>query len=332
VDRISAGLAGKHAVVTGAGGYIGSALVDALVLHSCRVTRIGRADLVPMEGAQAVKADVRKADVWRDIAETADIVFHLAGNTSVYDAAKDPVSSLSATLMPIAHLVQAAQKWRRRPRVVFASTATVYGLTTELPVAETFETNPVTVYDLHKLFAEHQLAMATRHGVLDGVSLRIANVYGPSTGVSAADDRGILNKVTVLALKGRGLTVYGDGCYLRDYVYISDVVNAMLLAGFAPNLGGNSYNIASGVGTTISHAFELVAKEVAKISKKLVPINCEPWPSGADLIEFRNYTADINLYSKATGWKPHTSLREGISRLVDEYVKRSIHPSHVAGD
>ncbi len=315
-------LNGKTVVVTGASGYIGSVLVDALVKHSCKVIRISRVDLVPLADVKTVKADVRNADTWTEIVVSADIIYHLSGNTSVYEAAKNPAESLSSTLLPLNHLIKAAQERQCKPRVVFSSTATVYGLTPQRPVSESLEPKPITVYDLHKLFAEQQLALATQQGVLDSVSLRLANVYGPSTSVSSADDRGILNRVVAMALQGKDLMVYGDGNYLRDYVYITDVVNAFLFAGVSPQLGGQSFNVASGIGTTVKHAFELAATQAGEVTSQPIEVNCVAWPAGASSIEFREFMADIEKYASATGWNPRINLKEGIVMIITEFLKR----------
>ena len=314
---------GKTVVVTGASGYIGSALVNALVKHFCKVIRISRRDLAPQGDTHTINADIRNATTWVEIVAQADIIYHLAGNTSVYEAAKNPTESLNSTLLPIIHLIKVAQEQQRKPRVVFASTATVYGLTTELPVSETVKPNPITVYDLHKMFAEQQLALATKQGVLDSVSLRLANVYGPSISASSADDRGILNRVIAMALQGNDLMVYGDGDYLRDYVYITDVVSAFLLAGANPHLGGQSFNVASGIGSTVKQAFELVATQVGKRTSQPITINCVEWPKGVATIEFRKFTAGIEKYATSTGWKPLVSLKEGIELVVTEFLKRA---------
>ena len=309
-------LSGKKAVITGASGYIGAALVDALVKRSCNVIRVSREDLAPLANTKTIKADVRTANTWDDIVEQADIIYHLAGNTSVYEAAKYPDESLNSTLLPLNHLIRAAQEQRRKPRLVFASTATVYGLTPQLPVAETVVPKPITVYDLHKLFAEQQIALATQQDVLDGVSLRLANVYGPSINLSSASDRGILNRVTTMALEGRDLLVYGDGSYLRDYIYITDVVNAFLFAGVSPQLRGQSFNVATGIGTTIMQAFMLVAIQARKITGQTVAVRCISWPEGVAPIEFRTFTADIDKYIGVTGWKPVVNISDGIAQLL----------------
>jgi len=318
-----ANLNGKTVVVTGAGGYIGSVLVDSLVKYSCKVIRVSRNKLMPLTDTKSIKADIRNLEAWAEIVAQADIIYHLAGNTSVYEAAKNPVESLNSTLLPLNHLIKTVQERQCKPRVVFASTATVYGMTSQLPVAETVEPKPITVYDLHKLFAEQQLALATQQGLLESVSLRLANVYGPSSSVSSADDRGILNRVTAMALQGEDLMVYGDGNYLRDYVYISDVVNAFLFAGVSPKLGGQSFNVASGVGTTVKQAFALAANQVEKITGQAIEISCVAWPVGTDSIEFREFRADIEKYTIATGWNPLINLKEGIPQIISEFLKKN---------
>ncbi|HEY3045470.1 MAG TPA: NAD-dependent epimerase/dehydratase family protein [Vicinamibacterales bacterium] len=316
---------GRTVVVTGGNGYLASALSAALKKTSARVIVVSRRDLAAAAGVESLKADVRTKDCWREIVERADVVFHLAGNTSVYSAAKDPADSLTSTVLPLNHLTAVAQETRRRPRVLYASTATVYGLTEKLPVAEDRDTNPITTYDLHKLFAERQLALASRQGILEGVSLRLSNVYGPSRAASSADDRGILNKITRLAVEGSDLRLFGDGNYLRDYVYIDDVVRAFLVTGAQDGIAGRSFNVASGAGLTLRDAFQLVIERAARATGMRSRLHTVPWPEDADAIEFRNFTADIGAMSSACGWKPLVPLTEGVDRLIEDFAAREIH-------
>lgn len=311
---------GKTVVVTGASGYIGYELVDALFKQSCKIIRVSRTDLAPIPNVITIKADICNADVWHEIISQADIIYHLAGNTSVYEAAKLPVLSLNSTLLPINHLIQAAQEQKRKPRVVFASTATVYGLTSTLPVAETVKPNPITVYDLHKFFAEQQLTLASQQGILDSISLRLANVYGPSRSKSSAGDRGILNRVTAMALQGKDLMIYGDGSYLRDYVYIADVVRAFLAAGVNENIAGRVFNVATGKSISLGDAFKLVAVEAKNANGCQVNVKFVPWPDGASEIEFRNYISDVSSILDKLGWQPIVSLESGIKFMIDTIV------------
>jgi nucleoside-diphosphate-sugar epimerase len=316
-------LEGKVIAVTGASGYIGSALSTKLVEYSARVLRISSKELYPQTGMLDLKTDINIVDSWETIVNQADVIIHLAGNTSIYEAKRNYVGSLNSTILPLQHLDSIARKLNRKPRVVLASTATVYGLSDTITKSEDDNINPITEYDLHKVFAEQQLDMSTRNGVLDGVSLRLANVYGVSMTESSTKDRGIFNKITKTALQGKDITVYGDGNYVRDYVYIDDVVSAFLYAATAKNIEGELFNIATGVGYTIKEAFNLVSDKVGDIIKKKVNIHETPWPEGVSSIEKRNFIASIEKFKKFTGWEPTISLEDGIHRLVSFYANRN---------
>jgi len=314
-------LNGKMVAVTGASGYIGSALTEALQKCSAHVIRVSRSELSPKSGMLDVQADICALSCWQDIVSRAEVIFHLAGNTSIYTAIKDPVESLNSTLLPINHLIAAAQKTGKTPRVVFASTATVYGLTDDLPVSEIQESNPITLYDLHKRFAEEQLALASQLGVLQSVSLRLANVYGPSLNASSAADRGVLNKVSKMALQQKDLQLFGDGRYIRDYVYIDDVVNAFLCAGASDKFTGHFFNVASGQGVTLEEAFQQVVEYSEKITGQKVGINKASWPENADAIEFRNFVGDVHSLKDAFNWQPEVSLSSGIQQMLMAFSK-----------
>ena len=221
---------GKVIAITGASGYIGSSLTLELKKYSVKIIRISRKKITSIKGIEDWVLDLNYLDSWVKIVSEVDIIFHLSGNTSIYNAEQDPQESLLTTLLPVTHLIAASKKLCLMPKVVFASTVTVYGLTQKIPVSEFITPNPITTYDLHKLFAEQVLLMASKNNIISTSILRLANVYGPSISETMADDRGVLSKVTRKAFEGKDLKVYGDGNYIRDYVYIDDVVFAFLYA------------------------------------------------------------------------------------------------------
>ena len=326
---ISSKLEGKVVSITGASGYIGSALTQELEKYPLKIIRISRKQLTPRDGVEDWVLDLNKKSSWMKIVSRSDIIFHLSGNTSIYDAEKDPKESLISTLFPIIQLINASIKLSRIPRVIFSSTATVYGLTEVLPVLETKQPNPITTYDLHKFFAEQQLLMASNSNIIDAISLRLANVYGPSPTESLAQDRGILSKITKRRFALKNLQIYGNGEYLRDYIYIDDVVNAFLHAsvmdyGILLNKNQISLNVASGKGTPVKEVFDLISHEVEKITGIRGDIENVAWPEEVNEIEKRNYIASIELIKSLTGWKPSVSLEEGIRLLVKHYSKEGI--------
>ena len=326
---ISSKLKGKVVSITGANGYIGSALTQELEKYSLKIIRISRKQLTPKDGVEDWVLDLNKKSSWMKIVSKSDIIFHLSGNTSIYDAEKDPKESLISTLFPIIQLINASKKLSRIPRVIFSSTATVYGLTEVLPVLETKQPNPITTYDLHKFFAEQQLLVASSSNIIDAISLRLANVYGPSPTESLSQDRGILSKITKKRFALKNLQIYGNGDYLRDYIYIDDVVNAFLHASVMDydillNKNQISLNVASGKGTPVKEVFELISREIEKITGIRGDIENVAWPEEVNEIEKRNYIGSIELIKSLTGWKPSVSLEEGIRLLVKHHSKEGI--------
>jgi len=305
-------LKGQKAVVTGASGYLGTALVRALIDRSCSVIRVSRGELSSESGAIAIKADITRPEVWSNIIKDVDVVYHLAGNTSVYEAEINPGNSLEYSLQPLCHLIMAANSHKSKLRLVFASTATVYGLTPCAPINENTIPKPVTYYDLHKLFAEQQIALASQQGIIEGISLRLSNVYGPSEGVSSSSDRGIVSKLAKMAMHGSDLLIYGDGNYLRDYVYIDDVISAFIIAGFKKDLVSEVFNISSGVSVDIKQMFSMISLKASELTGKSINIRHVSWPEGVSDIEFRNYMADIKKARTKLEWRPKILLDKGI--------------------
>jgi nucleoside-diphosphate-sugar epimerase len=216
-------------------------------------------------------------------------------------------------------LIAAAQNAGRKPRVVYASTATVYGINNKGPSREDVLPDPTTTYDLHKFFAEKQLKFASDNKILEGVSLRLANVYGPSPSKSASDDRGILNKIARFSLAGNNIQLYGDGNYLRDYIYIEDVVSAFLTAGVAKNVSGCSFNVATGRSVTIQYAFQMVVSQAKEVTGKDTIIEYVDWPENVDPIEFRNFVASTSNFKDIAGWSSTINIEDGISKMIKSF-------------
>jgi UDP-glucose 4-epimerase len=309
--------------VIGASGYIGSKLVNKLTDSGCYVIRASRRDTIAGAASEFVKAELDNLDFWLNIVEKSDVIIHLAGNTSINVANDNPALDLDSSVVPIYRLTEACKILRKRPRVVFASTVSAYGFTDNLPVSEATAENPESFYDLHKFFVERQLVLATKLNICDGVSLRLANVYGPSSANSAATDRGILNKIIGLALTGGAILLYGGGNYIRDYVYIDDVVDAFISASMSPQASGRFFNIGSGVGTTVKDAFYAVTEEVFLKTNTHVNIKDIPWPIASPKIDMRNFIASIEKAHTCLGWSPKVSLQAGIGTTVKSIILQS---------
>tara|TARA_B110000967_G_scaffold209987_2_gene269261 strand:+ start:22838 stop:23794 length:957 start_codon:yes stop_codon:yes gene_type:complete len=309
----------KVVVVTGGSGYIGSSLINSLKSKPRKIIRVSRQKLNPENEIEDWQLDLSLNSSWLKIVSEADVIFHLSGNTSVYKAEKNEEESLISNVTPVNMLINAAKELSRRPRVIFASTATVYGLTEKIPVFENLMPNPITVYDSHKYLVEKKLSKASEENIISAVSLRFSNVFGPSLIEASESDRGILSKVVRLALEGESIKIYGDGDFIRDYIYIEDVVEALIQVSIITSRK-SIFNVASGIGTSLKDVFSLVASEIEKATGNKVHITNVEWPKGVSRIEKRNFVASIDLLMSETSWCPKVSLKRGIQLLIRDYI------------
>jgi nucleoside-diphosphate-sugar epimerase len=312
---------GKRIVITGCSGYIAGALISSFKPFDVKILGISRKKESTYDHIDYLYGDITKYPIWEKIIDFADIIFHLAGNTSVYNADNDPEQSFVSSVLPVMHLIKAAKKKRKKVRVVYASTATLYGFPHLFPVNEDTLPSPTTVYDLHKTFAENELMLANSKNVLESISMRLANVYGASPAISGSNDRGIINRLTKQALLGLDLQVYGHGNYFRDYVYIDDVVDCFLLGGVVEGACGKSFIVASGNSITVYEAFKIIAEESKKVTGLDLKVIKTIWPKNTDQIEKRNFIVDTSYFEKAFGWRPKINFREGINKLIFSYIK-----------
>ncbi len=303
-------------VVTGARGYIGSALAERLVGEGRALRLVSRfaADAPALRHArvQHVQADLRDEASWSALLEDAQAVVHLSARTDLRAAEADAAGDAALNVAPVRALVRAAKACGRRVPVIFASTVTIVGAVHANPVGERTPDNPCTVYDRHKRDCETILREATRDGIVAACSLRLCNVYGRgATSVNA--NRGLLNAVMRRAAQGEPLTLYGAGDYLRDFIFIDDVVDAFCRALAAEHLrNGAHYVVATGRGHTLAEAFALVAQAALRYCGRRVEVRHVPEPADLHPIEKRNFVGDSTLLQSLTGWRPRVALEAGI--------------------
>jgi nucleoside-diphosphate-sugar epimerase len=316
-------------VITGARGYIGSALAKKLANQGYALRLVSRLpNRAPTVSVQATTCEYRAADLrdpqnWSELLHDADAVVHLSSRTDLRAADADPAEDDDINVRPVRALVEAARAADKAPIVVFASAVTIVGARPQIPVDERAPDNPCCIYDRHKLAGETILREATERGILRACTLRLSNVYGYG-GASINVNRGILNMMLKRAVSGEPLTLYGDGAYIRDFIHIEDAVDAFRRTLATPEIcDGRRYLIASGRGYTLAEAYALVAEVALSQMGRCIEIVRVPEPPDLHPIEKRNFVGDSHAFQKRTGWQPHFDLRAGIA----DYLVRAARPA-----
>jgi UDP-glucose 4-epimerase len=317
----------KTIVITGARGYIGSALAERLGSKGYALRLVSRS-LSPSstESAQSTReyraADLRDPENWSELLCGADVVVHLSSRTDLRAAEAHPADDEEINVRPVRALVETASAMAKAPTIVFASAVTIVGPNPKIPVDDASHDNPCSVYDRHKLTAEIILREGTACGAVRACSLRLANVYGYGSAPINAN-RGILNIMMKRALEGEPLTLYGNGAYVRDFIHIDDVIEAFVSAILTPAVcDGGHYVIASGRGHTLAEAYATIAEVARERLQRRVEIVRLPEPADLHAIEKRNFVGDSCAFRTRTNWRPRFDLRAGIA----DYFARAARP------
>lgn len=316
----------KRILITGASGYIAWNLITRLVEFSCTIICFSRnnKNIEKQSGLarfEFIDTSYQDEISFQKAVKNVDIIYHLASQTSIYEAEKNPMADYIANVRPIQYLLEACRREQTCPIIIFSGTSTQCGMPEKLPVDENVPDWPITTYDFHKLQAENWLKFYTRQGWVEGVSFRLTNVYGPGP-KSSSSDRGILNLMIKKALNGEDLTVYGTGEYIRDYIYIDDVVSAFLIAPSKIDaMKVKHFLLGSGKGIAIQEAALLVGEIVSKKKGgKVVIANIES-PPGLLRIEYRNFISDISSLQQNEIIKSPITLKQGINRTINFFEK-----------
>ncbi len=307
----------KRAVLTGAAGFIGSHLAEALLEEGWTVLGIDNLSTGRRENLRVAGKDPRFSLLERDIlhpdaaraveAFRPGVVYHLAAQIDVRASVRDPLRDARENILGTIAILEAARTAGATRFVLASSGGTIYGQPRRLPAREGRGALPVSPYGLSKRAAGEYVELYRRLFGMGGTSLALANVYGPRQ--DAAGEAGVVAIFTAAMLEGRSPVIYGDGTQTRDFVYVSDVCRAFLRAGEAPPAG--LVNVGTGRETSILEVFSILAG--------LTGFRGEPVFAPARAGELYRSCLDPTRAWKRLGWRPETDLKEGLRLTVEAF-------------
>lgn len=303
--------------VLGAGGFIRTNLCRALMRQGCTVRAFGRRQTFPQAllGCDWMSGDFTDPTCLATAVAGCDVVFHLVNATTPASANADKLADLNANVASTLHLLDICRELGVS-RVVFVSSGgTIYGIPDLVPTPETASTNPITAYGISKLAIEKYLSLYEYLYGLEYRVLRVANPFGPYQ--TALKGQGVIAAFLHGVLSGKPIEMWGDGKVVRDYIFVEDVVDSLILA--ATHKGdGRIFNIGSGEGRSLNDI-------VAAIGGLLkIDIKVEYRPGRP--VDVPVSILDTTLAEKYLGWRPHVPFEKGLQKTIawmESLVKNS---------
>jgi nucleoside-diphosphate-sugar epimerase len=298
--------------VTGGAGFIGSHLVDELLRrgHTVRIVdnfSSGQRANLPTSGPfELIEGDVADPAVARQAAAGAAVILHQAAIPSVPRSVEDPVSSNHANVDGTLAILVAARD-ARVSRVVFAGSSSVYGNAAALPKREDMRPEPLSPYALQKLVGEEYCRLFTELYGLETVVTRYFNVFGPRQSPGSPYS-GVISLFVKAMLAGQSPRIHGDGEQTRDFTYVADVVDGVLLAAERPGVAGRVLNVAAGGRVSLL--------DLIRTLQQILETSVDPILGPARAGDVRDSQADIAEARRLLGFGPKTSLSDGLRQTV----------------
>jgi UDP-glucose 4-epimerase len=316
-------LKGRKILITGGAGMIGSTIALSAASYGAQITILDA--LLPLYGGNLfnlkdikdeiafVKGDIRDAALVKRLVKDQDIIFDMAAQVSYIDSAKDPHLDLDINCLGHLNILEACRWNNRDVKIIFPSSRFVYGSIEYSPVDEGHPFNCLSIYGIHKLAVEKYLVFYHQYYGMSTIIFRIANPYGPRQQMKHSK-YGIVNWFIRMALEGKDLTIFGEGNQMRDYIYVKDLSQAILLAAVDENLKHEIFNIGSGKAISFRTMVETIARTINK--GKVVFL---PWPDDYAFTESGDYLTNISKIKKKLKWAPQTGFEKGVRETMQYY-------------
>jgi UDP-glucose 4-epimerase len=302
-------LFGQRVVVTGGAGFVGSNIVRRLLKEEAKVVVLddfytGDENNLPMNDAnlEVVKGSVTDYELTREVVKGASVVFHEAARNIIVST-RNPREDYEVNIGGTLNVLLAVRECSV-PRVVYASSASVYGNPRYLPINEDDSTNMLSPYAVSKFAGENYCKAFYESYGLSTSMVRYSNVYGPA---QRPDNPycGVIAKFFETAMEGKAPRIHGDGEQTRDFTYIDDVVDATLLAGVSPKAEGQVYNVGTGRETSVN--------QLARMIIQITGAQIEPeYVDRRDIDNIRRRVVNIEKIRRELRWSPSVIIEKGL--------------------
>lgn len=316
---------GKHVLIIGGLGLIGSGIARACIAQGARVTVVDNRhpeygandfNMADLEGKfTLILGDVREKNFVDGIVAGQDFIFNFAAQVNHNRSIEDPIFDNQLNCIGHINVLMACKHHNPQAILAYPGSRLQYGRITTTPVTESHPRVPLSIYAIHKNTAEQYYQAFYKHYGIRSVCFRITNPYGPRSQMKHSG-YSIVNWFIRQTMDHQPLTIFGDGTQLRDYIYIDDLVSGMLNATQNERCYGKVYNLGSGQGLQFIEMARTVIAAVGEGEMKLVP-----WPKNYDNFETGDFVSDVSALTTDADWKPHHDFAAGVAKTVDYYRK-----------
>lgn len=297
-------------LITGGNGFIGSHLADKLIGEGEDVALLDKSFSSNTESisCRKLKKDVRSYGSVKDAVKNKDAIFHFAAVSRVVWGQERPLECMETNAIGTQNILEAMRKGNSEAILFLGSSREVYGEPVEIPVRETHQKNPISIYGISKMSAENLAMSYRRYFGLKTTIFRFSNVYGTTRDLKER----VIPKFILRALKGEPLELYG-GEQVLDFMYIEDTLNGILKAyRNSEKIEGEDFHFVSGKGTSVGELAEKIvrfSKSDSKIIKK-----------GGKNFDVRRFVGDFSKAKKVLGWAPKTGLEDGLKKSIENFA------------
>jgi nucleoside-diphosphate-sugar epimerase len=321
----SSNLENSKVLITGGLGFIGSNLANMVVDKGAQVTILDNL-LEPYGGnlnnvkniknkIEIINGDVRDWSLVKEVVKNKDFVFHLAAQVDQHIAMESPQIDLEINCGGTLNILEGCRLHNKKAKIVFTSSRVAIGEPQYVPVDEKHQANPKNIYGVDKLLAEKYCLLYNEVYSLRTSILRLSNVYGPRAQLRYPH-YGTLNLFVGYALTGKDIPIYGDGTQTRDYVFVEDVVRALILAAESEKSIGEIFFVGSGIESPLIDIANMIIDVAGKGNYKFVS-----FPPTLKKTDIKRFVTNYSKIKSFLGWNPETALYPGIRNTVNFYIE-----------